>query len=85
MAQRADIVEFESGVKKYLRAVQAGEEIFISRGNEIVAILAPGPKALPLSSSVDAFSGVDIRDVQIHGNLLNEPCIPLEDWNMLKD
>lgn len=79
MATETDLVEFESELKKYIAAVQRGEQVLIFESGKPMALLSP----VPSGDNKQEWRGVDLSDVKIHGDL-NEPLIPLDDWNMLK-
>ena len=80
MVKEADISEFESGLRSYLSAVENGDEILIMKGGVPLATLSP----VISDKKVERIAGRYKGQIKILGNL-DEPFIPLENWNMLKD
>ena len=80
MPKEADILEFEGAVKDYMEQVAKGEQITILRDGVPMATLKP----VQHSERKNRVAGREKGNIQILGDL-DEPCIPLEHWNMLKD
>lgn len=80
MPKEADILEFEGAVKEYMDQVEKGERITILKNG------VPMATVQPLAEEKDTFRvpGTEKDNIQILGDITG-PCIPLEDWNMLKD
>ena len=82
MSTTVNIAEFKDRFSELLAVVEKGGEVIVCRRNVPLArvepIRKPGPRK-PSRSVVGCMTGT----VQIHGDL-TEPCIPEEDWEMLK-
>ena len=82
MSTTVNIAEFKDRFSELLAAVEKGGEVIVCRRNvplaRVEAIRKPGPK-----KSARSVVGCMKGTVRIHGDL-TEPCIPEDDWEMLK-
>ena len=80
MPKETDILEFEGAVKDYMEQVARGEQITILRDG------VPMATVRPVESRADTFRvpGTEKGNLKILGDITG-PCIPAEDWDMLKD
>ncbi|MCL5096788.1 MAG: type II toxin-antitoxin system prevent-host-death family antitoxin [Candidatus Omnitrophica bacterium] len=82
MSKNVNIAEFKNRVSEFLALVEQGDEVIVCRRNVPLARVQPIRKPgyeKPRHSVVGCMKG----SVQIHGDL-TEPCIPEENWEMLK-
>ena len=75
----ANIAELKNHLSDYLRLVEQGEEVEVSKRNVPFARIVPLPKKLPNRTKLGALAG----SVIIRGDL-TEPAIDAGDWDMLK-
>jgi prevent-host-death family protein len=82
MSTTVNIAEFKDRFSELLAVAEKGGEVIVCRRNVPLArvepVRKPGPRK-PAGSVVGCMAGT----VQIHGDL-TEPCIPEQDWAMLK-
>jgi len=76
----ATIEELEQNLAGYLAEVQRGNEVLICHRDVPVARLMPLP---PPQRRVKRKAGWAGDSVRVLGDL-TEPCMPLEDWDMLR-
>ena len=82
MSKTVNIAEFKDRLSELLALVEHGSEVIVCRRNVPLARVEPIRKPTfrkPHHSVVGCMKGT----VQIHGDLA-EPCLPEEDWEMLK-
>lgn len=82
MSKTVSIAEFKGRVAELLGLVERGGEVIVCRRNVPMARMEPIPKRNPRKAQrrvVGCMKGT----VKIHGDL-TEPCIPEDDWEMLK-
>jgi antitoxin (DNA-binding transcriptional repressor) of toxin-antitoxin stability system len=82
MNKTVNVAEFKDRVCEMLALVEQGGEVIVCRRNVPVARvepIRPRPARKPSHSVVGCMKGT----VKIHGDL-TEPCIPEDDWEMLK-
>ena len=82
MSETVNVAEFKDRISELLALVEAGGEVIVCRRNVPLARVEPIRKPTPRKaphSVVGCMKGT----VRIHGDL-TEPCIPEEDWEMLK-
>ena len=79
MTKQATVAELEKGLTAYLAEVESGNEILICKQN------VPLAKIVPITSHKNTSrAGREKGNIAILGDVTG-PCIPLEDWEMLKD
>ena len=82
MSKTVNVAEFKDRFSELLALVEAGGEVIVCRRNVPLARVEAIRKATPRKpprSVVGCMKGT----VRIHGDL-TEPCVPEEDWEMLK-
>ena len=82
MSETVNVAEFKDRMSELLALVEAGGEVIVCRRNVPLARVEPIHKPTPRQPPrrvVGCMKGT----VRIHGDL-TEPCIPEEDWEMLK-
>ena len=82
MSKTVNVAEFKDRFSELLALVEQGGEVIVCRRNVPLARIEPIRKAPPRKlqrSVVGCMKGT----VRIHGDIA-EPCIPEEDWDMLK-
>jgi prevent-host-death family protein len=82
MSMTVNVAEFKDRISELLALVEQGGEVIVCRRNVPLARVEPIRKPAPRKlqgSVVGCMKGT----VRIHGDL-TEPCIPAEDWGMLK-
>lgn len=82
MSKTVNVAEFKNRLSELLASVEQGGEVIVCRRNVPLARVEPIRKPVPRKaqrSVVGCMKGT----VRIHGDL-TEPCIPEDDWEMLK-
>ena len=77
----ANIYEVRNKLSQFVDRVLKGEEIILSRYNKPVAKIVPIEQPVRKNKTV---LGCSAHEGKIIGDLQG-PCIPEEDWNMLRD
>ena len=76
----ANIAELKNHLSDYLRLVENGEEVEVSKRNVPFARIVPLRKGHENATKLGALAG----SVTVHGDL-TEPAIAAEEWDMLKE
>jgi prevent-host-death family protein len=82
MSKTVNVAEFKDRFSELLALVEQGGEVIVCRRNVPLARVEPVRRPTPRRaqrSVVGCMKGT----VRIHGDL-TEPCLPEEDWEMLK-
>ena len=82
VSKTVNIAEFKDRVSEYLALVEQGAEVIVCRRNVPLARVQPIRKPIdptPRQPVVGCMKGT----VRIHGDLTG-PCVPEDDWEMLK-
>ena len=82
MSKAVNIAEFKDRLSELLALVEQGGEVIICRRNVPLARVEPIRRPTP-TSRPRGVVGCMKGTVKIHGDL-TEPCVPEDDWEMLK-
>jgi prevent-host-death family protein len=82
MSRTVSVAEFKGRFSELLGLVERGGEVIVCRRNVPLARVEPIPKPVPRKAR-RSVAGCMKGTVRIHGDL-TKPCIPEEDWEMLK-
>ena len=82
MSTTVKVAEFKDRFSELLALVEQGGEVIVCRRNVPLARVEPVRKPAPRTAPHRAV-GCMKGKVRIHGDL-TEPCMPEEDWEMLK-
>ncbi|HJP29636.1 MAG: type II toxin-antitoxin system prevent-host-death family antitoxin [Candidatus Latescibacteria bacterium] len=76
----ASISELKDRFSEFMRRVEQGDEVVVTRHNIPVATIRP----LPRQSTNQTKLGCLVGSIVVKGDL-TEPAIPASDWEMLQD